>query len=200
MAPLFRLDQQMTIKLKRDDALDESTRPHADKIEGVTPRQRAVGGRLAMIHAMHINALDETKEMMERVEAFEISASDVADKIASLELVANYRDFGNLCGRECQFLNFHHAAEDTRIFPILLRKGDDSVKLVVERLMEEHAFVHRLLIELDSHVQAIAKRPDRDNFIAAKEAFRRLYDFVRSHFRYEETQLEEALGVFDIPL
>lgn len=153
-----------------------------------------------MIHAMHVVALDETKEMMERVEDSEIDASDLANKIASLELVANYREFGNLCGRECQFLDFHHNSEDTQIFPLLSAKGDDSLRRVVDRLMQEHTIVHELLVDLDRHVRAIAQDPRAETFAAAKQTFEQLYKFVRSHFGYEEGELEEALGFFDVPL
>lgn len=153
-----------------------------------------------MIHAMHIAALDETKAMMERVEASQTDASDLASKIESLELVANYRDFGNLCGRECQFLDFHHNSEDTQVFPLVSAKGDDSLRRVVDRLTQEHTIVHELLVDLDRHVRAIARDPSSKTFAAAKRTFELLYKFVRSHFGYEEGELEEALGFFEVPL
>jgi hemerythrin-like domain-containing protein len=129
-----------------------------------------------------------------------MNASDLASKIASLELIKNYRDFGNLCGRECQFLDFHHTSEDEQIFPLLVAKGDDSLKRVVNRLMQEHTIVHELLLTLDEDVRAIMQKPCSETFAAAKQTFEQLYRFVRSHFGYEEGELEEALGFFDVPL
>jgi iron-sulfur cluster repair protein YtfE (RIC family) len=186
--------------ISRNDLLDGSTRPKANRIKEISSRQRQSGKRLAMIHAMHIAALDETKEMMERVEALEADTSELAEKLASLEMVRNYRKFGNLCGRECQFLDFHHRSEDEQIFPLLTAKGDDSMKRVVDRLMQEHAIVHELLVDLDRNVKAIAQHPSAGTFAAAKQTFEELYRFVRSHFGYEEGELEEALGFFDVPL
>ena len=129
-----------------------------------------------------------------------MNASDLASKIASLELIKNYRDFGNLCGRECQFLDFHHTSEDEQIFPLLVAKGDDSLKRVVNRLMQEHTIVHELLLTLDEDVRAIMQKPCSETFAAAKQTFEQLYRFVRSHFGYEEGELEEALGFFDVAL
>ena len=47
--------------------LDDSTRPKAPKIEGVTPAQRRLGKRLALIHAHHLEQIDQVRWIMEQV-------------------------------------------------------------------------------------------------------------------------------------
>ena len=178
--------------------LDDRTRPIAPPIEGVTPAQRAAGKRLGMYHRMHLAALNETKDMMEQVEAGEIEAATLAAKIDSMELMSNYRAFGSLCGRECMFLNFHHTHEDREIFPVLHAEGSDGLKRVVERLMAEHEIVHALLEELAVNVEAIGQSPGPESFAQAKATFATLYRVVLSHFGYEEESIEDALGYYNL--
>ena len=180
--------------------LDDATRPKAPAIPGAGAEHRRVGGRLKLIHGMHLAALDETKALMERVEAGECGADRLAAQLDSTEMLSNYRAFGNLCGRECQILDFHHTAEDTEIFPLLYSNGSVGLKRVIDRFAQEHLIVHQLLENLAANVLDIRDRPGPATFAAAKETFSLLYKVVRSHFAYEETELEEALGFYQVPL
>lgn len=181
------------------DLLDENSRPKAPPIPGATPTHRKAGKKLAMIHDMHIAALDETREMMEKVAAGEALLGDLANQISSMELANNYRQFGNLCGRECQFLDFHHTSEDTEIFPIIEENGSAGLKRVIERLAEEHLVVARLLENLAHNVIEMRDQPGPETFASTKKTFELLYKVVRSHFQYEQTELEEAIGFYAIP-
>ena len=89
---------------------------------------------------------------MEQVEAGEQSAATLLEAISSLQMTANYRLFGNLCGRECQMLTLHHTIEDHSIFPVL-RQGSDGLKKVVDRLSQEHLIIHQLLEALEDKRQ-----------------------------------------------
>ena len=179
--------------------LDDSTRPTAPKIEGVTPAQRRLGKRLALIHAHHLEQINQVRWVMEQVEAGEQSAATLVDAISSMQMTNNYRLFGNLCGRECQMLTLHHTIEDHHMFPAL-RQGSDGLKKVVDRLSEEHLIIHQLLEALEAGARNAVTRPDRETFTELKKAFVALERFVRSHFGYEQEELEEALGYYDIPL
>jgi iron-sulfur cluster repair protein YtfE (RIC family) len=180
------------------DLFDESQRPKAPPIRGATEQHRSVGRRLAAIHAMHLSALDETKEMMERVQQGEAAATDLAEQVTSLELLDNYRRFGNLCGRECQFLDFHHTSEDNEIFPAIAQNGGEEFKRVIERLTEEHAVIHRLLETLAMNVDNLRTEPSSANFARTRDTFEALYRAVGSHFNYEQTELEEAIGHYGL--
>ncbi len=179
--------------------LDDATRPKAPRIEGITEAQRRHGKSLALIHDYHLAQMNEVRSMMERVEAGEQGAGAVADAISAMQLAANYRMFGNLCGRECHMLALHHSIEDESIFPVL-REGGDGLRSVVARLNEEHEIVHQLLERLHAHAIKAVKEPGPETFAALKRTFLTLDRVVRSHFGYEQNELEEALGYFAVPL
>jgi len=173
--------------------LDDATRPKAPKIEGITPAQRRQGKRLALIHEHHLEQMNEVRWVMEQVEAGEQSAETLLEAISSLQMAANYRVFGNLCGRECQMLTLHHTIEDQSIFPAL-RHGSDGLTKVVDRLAQEHLIIHQLLEALHDKAVNAVREPGRETFAALKAAFLALDRVVRSHFGYEQEELGEALG------
>ncbi len=179
--------------------LDDSTRPKAPRIEGVTPSQRRVGKRLALIHAHHLEQMNHVRWVMEQVEAGEQNAAKLLDAVSSMQMTANYRLFGNLCGRECQMLTLHHTIEDQHMFPAL-REASGTLKEVVDRLSQEHLVIHQLLDALEAAAVNAIQQPGGETFSDLKAAFLALERFVRSHFGYEQEELEEALGYYDIPL
>ena len=179
--------------------LDDATRPKAPKIASVTAAQRRVGKRLALIHAHHLDQIGQVRRVMEQVEAGEESAATLLDAISSMQMTANYRLFGNLCGRECQMLTLHHMIEDEHMFPAL-RQASGTLKELVDRLSQEHAVIHQLLETLEDRARNTVGHPTREAFAALKVAFLALERFIRSHFGYEQEELEEALGYYDIPL
>lgn len=64
--------------------------------------------------------------------------------------------------------------------------------------MEEHKAAHELLVRLERAAMALKFEVDQTNFDNARAVFRQLETVVHSHFGYEETQLEEAIGVFKV--
>lgn len=182
----------MTITL-----LDETTRPKAPRIAGATPAHRERGSRLGLFHAMHLQEIAKVEAMIRQIQAGQAEAAALGEAISGLQMAANYRLFGNLCGQECQFLTFHHRGEDSSIFPALMQ-GSDGLRRVVERLMEEHAVIHGLIEKMATEAEAIVRAPDAASFAALKSTFGTLVAMVRSHFGYEQTELEEALGYYDL--
>ncbi|MGF0540043.1 hypothetical protein ACQQ2Q_18780 [Agrobacterium sp. ES01] len=53
-----------------------------------------------------------------------------------------------------------------------------------------------MIIRLSRAADALAEAPSEENFIEAGNTFRKLEEVVRSHFGYEETELEEAIGYY----
>lgn len=178
--------------------LDDSTRPKAPKIDGLSPMQLWQGKRLALIHKMHLEEMDHTRAIMQQIEAGEARLADLGDAVSSLRMTESYRAFGNLCGRECQLLTFHHMAEDQAVFPVLDRQGSAGLRKVVERLRAEHDVIHALLEELQVAARAAVDVADAQSFSSLKETFARLDTTVRSHFGYEEVELEQALGYHEV--
>jgi len=184
--------------------LDDSTRPKAPKIEGLDAQQRAWGQRLRHIHDFHIEQLDDVRLVMEEVIAGEANPGAMPEAIAAMPMVSNYRLFGTLCGRECRMLSLHHMIEDQSMFPALrqesARAGSDGLRKVMDRLTQEHDVIHRLLDVVYKAAVAAAAEPGRETFAELKASFLVLERVVRSHFGYEQEELEEALGYFAIPL
>ncbi len=180
------------------DLFDESQRPKAPAIRGATEEHRSAGRKLAMIHNMHLSALDETKAMIDRIQHGENAAENLAAHVTSLQLWENYRKFGNLCGRECQYLDFHHRSEDTEIFPAIAQSGSDGLRRVIARLTQEHSVIHQLLETLAMNVADLWSDPNAANFALTRETFEVLDRAIRSHFGYEQTELQEAIGYYNV--
>ncbi len=178
--------------------LDDSTRPAAPKLEGVTPAQEVTGQHLKTIHRIHLRELDRVRRLMELIEAGEQKLPELGRAVASLQMRDSYRQFGNLCGRECQMLTFHHQAEDQMMFPVLHERGNAGFRRVVERLMAEHEVIHAALDDLQTATDAVMEQPERERMAALKAAFTALDRLVRSHFGYEETSLAQALGYYGV--
>ncbi|MEN3794314.1 hemerythrin domain-containing protein [Fulvimarina sp. MAC3] len=180
--------------------IDERTRPLAPKIEGLTPFQELHGKTLAHIHAMHLRELDELNKLVSMIEAGERSAPDLAEAISVLPMVRAYKGFGTLCGRECRQLSFHHGAEEHGLFPALREHAGDGLLKVLDRLAEEHVVIHAQIEALAEKAEIVANEATSERFAEAREALRTLDALVRSHFGYEEVQLADAIGFYEVPI
>jgi hypothetical protein len=181
-----------------DLTVEFGTRPTMPAMPEATDEDRRIGRRLAAIHRMHLNDVGRIGIVLARVEAGEASGKDLTDALTNAEFAQNVRQFGSLCGRECKVLNGHHDIEEYALFPELASKGNDALRAVVARLVEEHKVVHELLIRLERAAMALMFEGNADKFNAARAVLRQLETVVQSHFGYEETQLEEAIGVLGI--
>jgi hemerythrin-like domain-containing protein len=96
-------------------------------------------------------------------------------------------------------LTFHHTAEDRMLFPLLAAQGNEGLRKVVERLAAEHRIVHALIERMEEAAAASIDAPGPQTFARLKEAFEILERVVVSHFGYEQEELEEAIGFYEIP-
>ncbi|MFD1696945.1 hemerythrin domain-containing protein [Roseibium aestuarii] len=177
--------------------LDEATRPSAPAIPGATEQDRAAGRQLAAIHAAYLAELDALEGLLSAVERGDASAGAVSAAVDSLTLERNYRQFGTLCGRQCYVLTMHHTIEERHMFPAISARAAPGLLAVIERLQAEHVVVHQLLERLSEASLALGAQAGPAEFAATRDTFRALLKVVRSHFRYEETELAEAIGVYD---
>ena len=177
---------------KLNRLLDDSKRPKAPKIENLTPDQRRQGRRLSLFHNLHRKQLREVERAMVQID------DTLLVKISQLDMRHNFKVFGNMCGQECQMLSGHHAIEDQAVFPVLHETGSAGLKKVVERLMAEHLVVHELIEALEALAITAIQNPTPENHTKLKQSFTELNTCVQSHFGYEETELEDALGVTDV--
>ena len=176
---------------------DDSTRPKAPKIPGVSVSQRRQGRRLALFHEMHLRELSKVRRAMAGVFAGQGSAQELLVTISSMQMFGNMRQFGNLCGAACDMLTGHHMIEDQYVFPALHGKTVGLNK-VVERLRAEHLVIHELLARLEAAAKALMQAPGAEAARELRGEFARLEAFVVSHFGYEQAELEEALGWYEI--
>ncbi|MER0237398.1 hemerythrin domain-containing protein [Fulvimarina sp. MAC8] len=180
--------------------LDDRTRPLAPKIEGLTPFQELHGKTLSHIHAMHLRELDELNKLVSLIEMGERAAPDLAAAVAVLPMVRAYKGFGTLCGRECRQLTFHHNAEEHGVFPALRQHAGEGLLKVLDRLAEEHVVIHEHIEALAEKAETVADEASAANFAEARKALRALEALVRSHFRYEEVELADAIGFYEVPI
>ncbi len=178
---------------------DDSSRPKAPKIEGVTNSQRRRGRRLALFHEMHLRELSKVRRAMAGVFSGEGKAEELLVAISSMQMFSNMRQFGNLCGAACEMLTGHHMIEDQYVFPAL-HGHTTGLNNVVERLKSEHLVIHELLVRLETAARALMTEPDAKTARELRGEFARLEGFVISHFGYEQGELEEALGAYGVDI
>lgn len=181
-------------KLPSPSDLNEHARPKAPRLGGASNARHAGGRRLTMIHRMHLQDLNQVRELVNRIDQDSGAANMLVQAIDDLALIKNLRNFGALCGRECNNLLFHHGAEENHMFPAIEAIGGDGLRAVVAKLRQEHEVVHALLEALHEQAVITYNQPTSEHYTVLREIFNRLDTAIRSHFGYEETELEEVLG------
>ena len=176
--------------------LDEAARPKAPPVPEATTVHRRQGQQLAAIHSHYLREMGQIGAILQRIEARDGPPEHLKQLVLSLDMAENFRAFGSLCGRECHVLKFHHDIESADMFPRIEAAGGGRFREIVAKLKEEHEVVHELIIRLARAADALAETPSEANFIQAGNTFRKLEEVVRSHFGYEETELEEAIGYY----
>ena len=64
--------------------------------------------------------------------------------------------------------------------------------------MEEHGVIHGLIETMEAQAVSLIQAPDPAGFQTLKQTFATLAEIVRSHFGYEQGELEEALGYYQV--
>lgn len=177
--------------------LDDATRPNGPRLEGLTEAQRLPGQHLKMFHDHFRHNMEILRDLIRRAAAGEVSAEDMRNEAEAMPILQNYRRFGALCGQHCQIIHAHHSIEDQAIFPELSAKSE-AFGRVVARLMAEHEVVHALLVRLIETLEPLIRTPSVEAFEHAREVYDAFEEVLLSHFRYEETEIGDALGYFGI--
>ena len=180
--------------------LDDRTRPKAPALDGATDEHKQPGRHLKAIHRHHLQQMRQVRQVLDLISEGAAKPEALREAFDGLDLQQSMRLFGNLCGQECEMLTAHHDIESHYLFPPLHQRGNDGIRKVVERLVEEHKIIHHYLEELETRIQALLKSLDGVGFAAAKETYLTLERIVKSHFRYEETELETAIGFYGVEI
>ncbi len=180
--------------------LDDRTRPKAPALEGAKDEHKIPGQHLKEIHRHHLQQMGQVRRVMELIAQGSAEPEALKTAFDGLDLLQSMRMFGNLCGQECEMLTAHHDIESYALFPKLHERGNDGIRKVVERLMEEHKIIHAYLEEFETRIGALMAAPNGVNFAGVKDTFVNLERIVQSHFKYEETELETAIGFYGVEL
>ena len=179
-------------------SVEKGVRPGKPDLGTVQPDARRAGRHLAAIHRHYLGDLARIAQVLQRVKAGDAPPAELAHIVLDTDMAQNLRAVGTICGQECGVLKMHHDIEEQSIFPPLHGRGTSQIKAIVDRLQAEHLVVHEILERLATAAETLSDTPSAENFELTTEIFDRLLSVVRSHFHYEETTLEEALGVFGV--
>ncbi len=178
--------------------LDDRTRPKAPALAGATEAHKQPGRHLKMIHRHHLQQMARVRRVLDLVAEGAAKPDALRDAVGSLDLKESMLISGNLCGQECEMLTAHHDIESAYMFPVLQQRGNDGIRKVVERLVAEHEIIHHYLIELENEVGKLMAAPNLENFSSVEVTFSALERIIKSHFNYEETELETAIGFYGV--
>ena len=177
-------------------SLQEDARPKMPPIAGATDVDRRKGKHLAAIHRHYLSEMAQIEQVLERIKAGDEPPEALSQIVLHSDMRKNFEVVGTICGHQCRVLTMHHNIEEHSMFPALAAKGNSALTAVVEKLRAEHLIVHELLKRLEAAGSTLTQTSSDAHFRDATEVFFKLRRVVISHFGYEETELEEAIGLY----
>ena len=173
---------------------DETTRPTLDEAAGASysPAQEAYHRHLVEIHDHLRSELTRLHDLVEEVRRGVLTAVEARSEVHAMSLRQNNWTLGAYCQSYCGFVNGHHTLEDASVFPHL-RRSDEGLGPVIDRLEEEHEQIADLLERVDSALVALVAA-EEDGIGGVGRAMDLLTDALLSHFSYEERELVEPLA------
>lgn len=135
--------------------------------------------------------LSELRELLTRVRQGATSAGDARAGLNAMAMRQNDWTLGAVCSRYCNGVTHHHHLEDEGIFPHL-RKSDEALGPVLDRLGAEHLEIHDAIEAVDTALVRHMNEPT--DFEGIESALEVLSNTLLTHFSYEEEQLVEPLS------
>ena len=155
------------------------------------------GEHLKEVHDHLRDNMQTIRTLIERAAEGMLTEQQIAAETAQLQMVANFRRFGKWRGQVGQVINTHHSIEDAHLFPAVAALSEGYRK-VAERLEAEHVVVHALLERQIEALNTMVRDPGPDSFADARTVFEALERVLLSHLGYEEEQIGDALGYYDL--
>uniref|UniRef100_A0AAU2VPK8 LLM class flavin-dependent oxidoreductase n=1 Tax=Streptomyces sp. NBC_00008 TaxID=2903610 RepID=A0AAU2VPK8_9ACTN len=175
---------------------DEATRPTGPPAEPgrrYPRREQEPARNLVAAHDQLRADLGRLGEVVREVLADTRDPGGARSEIAELTLRQNIWTLGAYCASYCRVTNLHHTREDQDLFPYL-RRSDQRLGPVLDRLSEEHHAIQGVIDRIDRELVAFAgEGRDRDGLRAAMDL---LTDTLLSHLSYEESELIEPMARF----
>ena len=147
-----------------------------------------------LLVAVHNHLRDELEQLRQLIRDVRRGAAMPAEARSFLNKMAmrqNYWTLGAFCANYCRVLSTHHAIEDERMFPDL-RRGDESLGPVLDRLAAEHEVIAGVLDEVDRAL--IGMVGDETRLEETEQAVDHLADVLLAHLQDEEDALLGPIG------
>jgi hemerythrin-like domain-containing protein len=173
---------------------DESTRPRRPESGPeviYTDTGRRVGRHLIDVHDALRGELAEVREVIVKVKGGAMEAAEARSVLNEMTMRQNNWTMGAYCASYCRVVTQHHGLEDDAIFPYL-RRREESLRPVIDRLAEEHDVIHKVIDDVDAALVELITHPD--DYSRLQEAVDVLTDALLSHLAYEERELVEPLA------
>jgi alkanesulfonate monooxygenase SsuD/methylene tetrahydromethanopterin reductase-like flavin-dependent oxidoreductase (luciferase family) len=182
-------------RLSDESAWDESTRPTGparDPSRSYSAREQAAGRHLIDVHDALRAELAQLRDLVGQVAAGTSNAAAVRSFITRMTIRQNNWTLGTFCETYCRTVTNHHTLEDRSVFPHL-RRSDEGLAPVIDRLEQEHEQIADLLERVDGALVALVAA-EEDGIGGVGRAMDLLTDALLSHFSYEERELVEPLA------
>ena len=173
---------------------DESERPTGPAPEPerhYTADQEAIGRHLIDVHDSLRAELVQLHDVIGQVQRGLIDAGRARSLINTMTMRQNTWTLGAFCESYCRIVTTHHSLEDRSVFAHL-RRRDERLAPVLDRLSEEHEVIAEVLDRVDRALVAMITEPDGMAQLSA--AVDLLDDVLLSHLSYEERELVEPLA------
>ncbi|MFF2847728.1 LLM class flavin-dependent oxidoreductase [Streptomyces sp. NPDC058001] len=176
---------------------DRPSGPPADPQRRYTRRQEEPARNLVAAHDQLRADLTRLREVVDQVLAESLDPGEARSQLQELSLRQNTWALGAYCASYCRITTAHHSREDVDLFPHL-RRLDERLGPVLDRLTDEHHAIHAVIEQIDREL--VAAVSDGDGALGRMEGLRAavdlLTDALLSHLAYEERELIEPMARF----
>ncbi|MEV6239806.1 LLM class flavin-dependent oxidoreductase [Lentzea sp. NPDC051838] len=182
------------IRFSQERLWDESKRPtgpERDPDAVYTATGRAHGQQLIDVHDHLRHELDKVRDLVQQVADGTLGVGAARSEINTMTMRQNNWTMGAYCESYCRLITIHHSLEDRSLYP-QLRRGDERLGPVLDRLTEEHHVIHDVLERVDATLVAMVAEPKK--IVDLQDAVDVLTDTLLSHLSYEERELVEPMA------
>lgn len=181
-------------RLSDERPWDESKRPTgpAPATDAVyTSSGKALGRQLIDVHDHLRQELAKVRSLVKQVADGTLEVGAARSEINTMTMRQNNWTMGAYCESYCRLVTIHHTHEDRSLYP-QLRRGDERLGPVLDRLTEEHRVIHDVLERVDAALVAVVG--DQKRIVDLQDAVDVLTDTLLSHLSYEERELVEPMA------
>jgi alkanesulfonate monooxygenase SsuD/methylene tetrahydromethanopterin reductase-like flavin-dependent oxidoreductase (luciferase family) len=174
------------------DESDRPTGPAPDPSRRYTAHDLAAGQHLIDIHDALRSELEQVRDLMEQVLRGATTPGAARSELNRMTMRQNNWTLGTYCQSYCRIVTGHHGLEDRSVFPHL-RRGDERLVPVIDRLEAEHRVIHDVLDGVDRALVDFVSADGGDG-APLRRAVDLLTDTLLSHLAYEERELVEPIA------